>query len=55
MTDLAAQLIRAIESNRDVINASRIAQGEPGRIEIQVNPSVCRIELQVLVRDKSAA
>jgi hypothetical protein len=49
--DLAAALIRAIEARRDELNSSRIAHGEAGRVEIQVNPHVQRIVIQVLLPD----
>lgn len=49
--DLAAALIQAIEEHRSEINESRIARGEKGRIEINVNPSVKRIVVNVMVCD----
>lgn len=52
--DLAALLAQAIIANRDEINASRIAQGESGRIEISVNLALRRIDVHVMVRDKAA-
>jgi hypothetical protein len=47
--DLATALIRAIEEQREQLNSSRIARGEPGRVEIHVNPVVKRVYLEVLV------
>jgi len=52
--DLAEWLIRVIEEHRDEINASQIAEGQSGRIELQVNPKVRRIDVSVLLRDKAA-
>lgn len=53
--DLAELLIRVIDQQREQINASRVAHGEPGRIEIHVNPGLCRVDLQVVVRDRTVA
>ena len=50
--DLAAALIQAIEANREQLNSSRVAQGESGRVEIQINPAMHRIVVQVLIPDK---
>jgi hypothetical protein len=50
--DLAAALIQAIEEQREQLNSSRIARGEPGRVEIHVNPTVNRLYIEVLVPDK---
>lgn len=46
LTDL---LLLAIERERRRINASRIAQGKAGRIEINVNLAVNRVVVQVLL------
>jgi hypothetical protein len=50
--DLAALLAAAVIANRDEINASRIAHGLAGRIELQVNLAIRRIDIQILVRDR---
>lgn len=42
-------LLQAIERERQRINASRIAQGKAGRIEINVNLAVNRVVVQVLL------
>lgn len=52
--DLAALLAQTILDRRQEINASRLAQGEPGRVELQVNLTVCRVDLQLLVREQAA-
>jgi hypothetical protein len=48
-------LIQAIEAQREQIDSSRLARGEAGRVELQVNLSQRRIDVQVLVRDRRAA
>lgn len=55
MTELAEQLIQAIEDQRDEINASPIARGESGAVVIHINPAMRRVDVQVLVRDRRAA
>jgi hypothetical protein len=47
--DLAELITRAVEQNRAQLNASRIAHGEPGRVEIQVNPAVNRVTVKIVV------
>lgn len=47
--DLAELVAAAVIANRDEINASRIAQGEAGRIEIHVNLRVRSVRLAVIV------
>lgn len=47
--DLAALLAAAVIANRDEINASRIAHGESGRVEIHVNPIVSSVFLKVVL------
>jgi hypothetical protein len=49
---LADRLITAIEANRQLLDESRIANGEPGRVEIHVNPALNRIVVQVLIPDQ---
>lgn len=53
--DLAEILIAAVIANRDDINASCLAHGTAGRVEINVNLPMHRVDLQVFVRDARAA
>lgn len=53
--DLAEKLAAVVIANRDTINASRIALGESGRVEIHVNPAMCSVRLVVLVEAQSTA
>jgi hypothetical protein len=53
--DLTDTLIAVVVAHRDVINASRIALGESGRVEIHVNPSMASVSLVVLVEARRAA
>lgn len=49
--DLVALITQAVEEHRGYLNASQIAQGTPGRVEIHVNPKVGRIDVHVLIRE----
>lgn len=41
---LADELIRAIEANREAIDSSALAQGQPGVVEMHVNLKMCKID-----------
>lgn len=50
--DLASLLTAAILEQREQINASRLARGEAGRVELLVNLQVRRVGIQVVIEDR---
>jgi hypothetical protein len=53
--DLAQLLIEAILAARDQVNASHVARGVPGRIEIHVNPAMQSVVVHVVADARRAA
>jgi hypothetical protein len=50
--DLVDRLVAALEQRRDEINASRVAQGEAGRVEISVNLALRSIGIAIVIEDR---